>query len=235
MAFSKELLPVGSRFEAGVERPRAVSEYLIERMALAGADKICFVIGPHKSDILAYYGARAGRAHAFYVVQPESAGLCDAIFCALPFVDEDEEVVIGLPDTVWFPQDGLLHLPSGVLSLLLFPVARPELFDAVLTDERGNVLEVQVKDPEARSHWVWGAVRMPGRLLHELRALWQARDCSDPYLGTLINVYLAQGGRVSGVRAGQDYVDVGTLNGYREAIQLLARRQSAPALVESQP
>ena len=35
LAFSKELLPVGSRSEDGVERPRAVSEYLIERM-LAG-------------------------------------------------------------------------------------------------------------------------------------------------------------------------------------------------------
>ena len=58
LAFSKELLPVGSRLDAsGVERPRAVSEYLIERMVRAGADKICFVISPFKSDILQYYGA----------------------------------------------------------------------------------------------------------------------------------------------------------------------------------
>ena len=46
LAFSKELLPVGSRFEGGTERPRAVSEYLIERMLQGGADKICFVISP---------------------------------------------------------------------------------------------------------------------------------------------------------------------------------------------
>ena len=30
LAFSKELLPVGSRTENGNERPRAVSEYLVE-------------------------------------------------------------------------------------------------------------------------------------------------------------------------------------------------------------
>ena len=30
LAFSKELLPVGSRKEAGIERPCAVSEYLVE-------------------------------------------------------------------------------------------------------------------------------------------------------------------------------------------------------------
>lgn len=37
LAFSKELLPVGSRIEDGVERPKAVSEYLVERLMLGGA------------------------------------------------------------------------------------------------------------------------------------------------------------------------------------------------------
>src|SRR5438874_13062111 len=69
LAFSKELLPVGSRIEAGAERPCAVSEYLVERMILGGADKICFVISPGKSDILAYYGAGPSRAPAVHVVQ----------------------------------------------------------------------------------------------------------------------------------------------------------------------
>ena len=58
LAFSKELLPVGSWQDGTSERPRAVSEYLVERMILAGADRICFVIAPGKSDILEYYGAR---------------------------------------------------------------------------------------------------------------------------------------------------------------------------------
>ena len=60
LAFSKELLPVGSRFEGGTERPRAVSEYLIERMLQGGADKICFVISRWKFDILQYYGGEIG-------------------------------------------------------------------------------------------------------------------------------------------------------------------------------
>ena len=86
LAFSKELLPVGSRFDGATERPRAVSEYLIERMLKAGADKICFVISPWKSDILQYYGGMIGPAAIAYVVQPEPAGLCDAIFRALPLI-----------------------------------------------------------------------------------------------------------------------------------------------------
>ena len=60
LAFSKELLPVGSRSTAS-DRPRAVSEYLLERMLRAGADKVCFVISPWKSDILRYYGGNRGR------------------------------------------------------------------------------------------------------------------------------------------------------------------------------
>ncbi|MFN7134397.1 MAG: hypothetical protein ACK4N5_20120 [Myxococcales bacterium] len=44
LAFSKELLPVGGRRDGDTERPKAVSEYLIERMIAAGADKICIVI-----------------------------------------------------------------------------------------------------------------------------------------------------------------------------------------------
>src|SRR5918994_2355723 len=75
LAFSKELLPVGSRLDAGTERPCAVSEYLVERMIHGGADKICFVISPGKSDIMEYYGGAYGAATIAYVGQPEATGL----------------------------------------------------------------------------------------------------------------------------------------------------------------
>src|SRR4051812_7316436 len=139
LAFSKELLPVGSWQDGERERPRAVSEYLVERLILGGVDKICFVIAPGKSDILEYYGGSALTATAFYSVQPQPAGLCDAVFRALPLVGADEDVLVGLPDTVWFPASALAALPDRLFSFLLFPVERPELFDAVLLDEAGAV------------------------------------------------------------------------------------------------
>lgn len=230
LAFSKELLPVGIREEGGIERPRAVSEYLVERMAAAGATKICFVISPAKSDILRYYGARVGEADIAYVVQPQSAGLCDAIFRAVPLVHPDERVVVGLPDTIWFPLDGLTHLPPDKLAFLLFPVEQPQLFDAVVLDPLEQVLEIQVKSREPRSNWIWGAFGMPGRIFHALHALWLAREKQDEYVGTLINAYIADGGEAVGCKAGEGYVDVGTVNGYREALRLLgAVRPAVPA------
>jgi glucose-1-phosphate thymidylyltransferase len=204
-----------------VERPRAVSEYLVERLIAAGATRLCFVIAPGKSDILEYYGGAVHGVPVCYAVQSKPAGLCDAIFQAVPFVAADEPVVVGLPDTIWFPADALRLLPDDALSFLLFPVQRPELFDAVITDQAGRVLEVQVKSAQAGSSWVWGAFKMSGATLRALYALWERRDRRDVYFGTLVNEHLATGGHAVAVRGGHSYVDVGTLHGYREALRLL--------------
>jgi glucose-1-phosphate thymidylyltransferase len=223
------------RLDGGQERPRAVSEYLVERMALAGCTKLCFVISPGKSDILRYYGDRVEGMDVAYVVQPRAAGLCDALFRAAHLVGPDEPVAIGLPDTVWFPSDALARLPADRLAFLLFPVERPQVFDAVATDADGRVEEIQVKSPTPRSHWVWGAIRAPGPVYHGLARLWRARDCEDEYLGTLVNAWIAQGGEAAGVKAGAAYVDVGTLHGYREALRLLSEPGGARAeLMESE-
>lgn len=227
LAFSKELLPLGSRVDDGVERPCAVSEYLLERMIVGGAEKICFVISPEKADILGYFGHSYGAATIFYAVQPQPSGLCDAVFRAHPLVSGDEPVVVGLPDTIWFPVSALATLPDDVISFLLFPVERPELFDAVVVDARNRVTEIQVKRADASSQWVWGAFKIPGRLFPVLRRLWIARRCTDEYIGTLMNAYLADGGAALGIKSGSTYVDVGTLEGYRAAMALLAERSRA--------
>lgn len=224
LAFSKELLPVGSRTEHGRERPRAVSEYLVERMIRGGATRICFVVSPGKSDIIEYFGGEIGETTLCYTVQRTPSGLCDAIFRALPFIDANEAVLIGLPDTVWFPEDGFCALRDDRLSFLVFPVERPEFFDAVVADEHGRVSRIEVKQAYPSSHWVWGAFKMPGVILHQLYALWVKRERADEYIGTLINTYLAEGGEAYSVTAGEVYVDVGTLNGYREAMRVLGQQ-----------
>jgi glucose-1-phosphate thymidylyltransferase len=182
LAFSKELLPVGTRHDGNIERPRAVSEYLLERMLAGGVDRICFVISPGKTDIVSYFGGKIGDAPICYVVQQNPSGLCDALFSAVPFIAPDDEVYIGLPDTVWFPVEGYKFLPDGELSFLLFPVDRPELFDAVVTDHDGQVEEIQVKQANAASEWVWGAFKLSGPQFIALHRLWLERGRSDERL-----------------------------------------------------
>jgi dTDP-glucose pyrophosphorylase len=169
-----------------------------------------------------------------YTVQPRPGGLCDAIFRAVPFIAEQESVLVGLPDTIWFPTDALRALPDAPFSFLLFPVDHPELFDAVLAEPDGRVREIRVKQADPGTGWVWGAFRLSGATLHSLHRLWLERDRRDEYIGTLVNAYLARGGSALAVRAGTSYMDVGTLHGYRQAMELLSvRAHPTPGATEA--
>ena len=223
---SKELLPVGSRLVDGVERPKAVAEYPVERMIAAGADQICMVISAEKTDLIRYFAERQYAAEIFYVLQQQPQGLCDALFRAHPFAIHHQRILIGLPDTIWFPENGYrpalsLLEASADLGLLLFPVANPSVFDAVLSDEHGYVQEIEVKRLSARSHWVWGAVTSSGEAFHNLKLLWDSRHRQDQYLGHLLNAYIAAGNTVRSICAGEIYMDVGTLEGYHQALNFL--------------
>lgn len=218
---SKELLPVGSRRDAGgVERPRAAGEYLLERMERAGADRGVIVIAPGKTDLIGYFGAGGETLPVGYVVQPEPLGLCDALFRAAPFVGRHEPVLIGLPDTIWFPEDALARAPYDSVHLITFPVAAPEHFDAVIWAAQPpdpRVARIEVKMPGPADRRVWGALAMPGEDFVNLFALWRARGRRDQYLGHLLNAWMAQGGQVTASRTGTEYMDIGTLAGYRNA------------------
>src|SRR5438067_10963102 len=96
LAFSKELLPVGGRMDGAVERPRAISEYLVDRMMTGGANKLCLVIAPGKSDILEYYGGvNLDSVTITFVVQPHTSGVCEAFFQAASLLSADEAWSIG--------------------------------------------------------------------------------------------------------------------------------------------
>jgi glucose-1-phosphate thymidylyltransferase len=230
---SKELLPVGSRLVKGVERPKAVSEYVVERMIAAGAGQICFVISAEKTDIVRYYAERNYAAEIFYVVQQQPLGLCDALFRAEPFARAHDQVLIGLPDTIWFPENAYLPAlapDTADCNLVLFPVDDPSAFDAVACDDLGFVQEIQVKRSDAVSRWIWGAVTATGEAFHRLKLLWESRHRADKYLGELLNAFIAAGNPVRGKFSGERYMDVGTLEGYRNAQDYL-RAQTRPRRV----
>jgi dTDP-glucose pyrophosphorylase len=221
---SKELLPVGSRLAGGVERPKAVSEYLVERMIAAGATQICMVISAEKTDIVKYYAERNFAAEIFYVVQQKPQGLCDALFRAALFARPHDRVLIGLPDTIWFPESAYLpalNFEGTDVNLVLFPVREPSRFDAVVCDELGYVQQVQVKKPQPESQWIWGAVTTTGECFYRLKLLWESRHREDEYLGDLLNAFLVAGHVIRGRCCGEIYIDVGTLEGYRAAQDFL--------------
>jgi glucose-1-phosphate thymidylyltransferase len=238
---SKELLPVGSRTVDGMERPKAVCEYLVERMIAAGVEQICVVIAPDKTDVIKYFSEREYSAQIFYVVQEEPLGLCDAVFRAEPFACVHDRVLVGLPDTVWFPENGYraalesLVKNKADVDLLLFPVLNPQVFDSVLCDDNGYVQRIDVKDEYSENHWVWGAFATTGEALHAMKHLWEARHKEDVYLGHLLNAFAAAGNVVRGTYAGEVYLDVGTMEGYQHAQEFIRARAKGTESVAQNP
>ena len=228
---SKELLPVGMRLIDGVERPKAVAEYVVERMIAAGATQICMVISADKSDVLRYFAERDYSADIFYAIQQRPQGLCDALFRAEPFARHHEQVLIGLPDTIWFPENAYrlaLEQPTTGVELLLFPTENPALFDAVACDQMNYVTRIEVKRVDWHSSWIWGAVATTGHAFHALRLLWEARRRADEYLGNLLNAYVDAGNPVRGHHIGELYMDVGTIAGYLSAQDFLRKQATRP-------
>ncbi len=222
---SKELLPVGARVIEGVERPKAVMEYLVERMIAAGADQICMVISGEKTDIVRYFAERNYAAEIFYAIQNQPHGLCDALFRAEPFARSHREVLIGLPDTIWFPENAYrvsldLH-PGTDVNLVCFPVTDASAFDSVVSDDNGYVRRVDVKVRDYESLWIWGAVITTGAAFRDLKRLWESRHREDEFLGHLLNAYIEAGNSVRASHAGEVYMDVGTLPGYHAAQDFL--------------
>src|SRR5947199_18880 len=81
-------------------------------------------------------------------------------------------------------------------------VERPVLFGPKLMVGK-TLRDIEVKGPSARTHGVRGAFKLPGRVFHELRALWGQPERHDEYIGTLVNAYLRRGGKALGIRAGE--------------------------------
>jgi dTDP-glucose pyrophosphorylase len=209
IAFSKELLPAGTGRDGEEARPRPVSDHLVDRLIAAGATRICFVVAAGSLEVVAHYGAEAGRRPAAYVIQPRPRGLCDAVFRALPLIGPEEQVLVVRPDAVWFPEHALRLLGDGGLSFLCFPVAEPERYEAVLSGDDGEVREIRVEEPDPGSRWIWGALKLDGATLRALCDLHHERGREDTRLGTLINAWIARGGSARAVRAGEVYVDAG--------------------------
>jgi hypothetical protein len=67
--------------------------------------------------------------------------------------------------------------------------------------------------------------------LRDLHDLWRSREPRDEYMGTLVNAWLNRGGTAYARCAGDRYVDVGTVRGYREAMVLLSSSPSGKVRV----
>ncbi|MDO4904596.1 MAG: sugar phosphate nucleotidyltransferase [Lautropia sp.] len=163
LPFSKELVPVGyQRASEGADRkPKPVSQYLVDRMRLAGAQRIFFVLRPGKWDIADYYGdgSRLGIDCAYlHVGAPWGPPF--SLAQAVPFIG-DADVVFGFPDILIEPVDSFTPLlarkkeTGADVVLGLFDATAREPGDVITVDGNGRVhgLETKEERPNRPDHY----------------------------------------------------------------------------------
>jgi NDP-sugar pyrophosphorylase family protein len=189
---SKEVLPVGGR---------PVLEYIVERMRLVGAAEIRVVTRPEKGDVIEH-----ARRLGAVVIAGRPASVAESIRLALEGLAGDDVVLLGFPDTVWDPVDGLVALVRALADgtevvLGCFRSDALERSDVVVADAHGAVRAVQVKPAEPASDVIWGCAVARARALDGLR------EHDEP--GALFDE-LARSGAVRAVVLDGEFVDVGT-------------------------
>ncbi|MEO6271428.1 MAG: sugar phosphate nucleotidyltransferase [Lautropia sp.] len=236
---SKELLPIGFQGASdGADRkPKPVSQYLLDRMKLAGARKVFFIARPGKWDIADYYGdgSRLGLQLAYLHVG-EPWGPPFTLNQAAPFIGE-ATVVFGFPDILIDPPDSFTPLIDRMrqtgadVVLGLFHCRADEPGDVVETDGSGRVTSLQTKEerPLRPDHYVcwmfavWGGrfTRFMVEHCRQLAVQARVRVAADPSakapewpVGAVISAALANGLHVDSVlfESGR-FLDVGTPDG----------------------
>jgi glucose-1-phosphate thymidylyltransferase len=233
---SKELIPVGEVEGPAGARPKAISEYLIEAMVGAGAQRICMVIAPDKHDLVRFYGSGAAhRVPIGYICQESPTGMADAIDQAYPWL-RDTTVLMGMPDTIVNPPDTLSRLRAFAereradIALAIARTDEPGRLGPVLFEPDGVVIEIFDK-PEVAPHdlvWTvacWSPAFTEYLHLHSSR---RSSTADEAPLGLIFQAALQDGLRVRALPfAGGLYVDAGTMEGLRAARRLA----DAPTLV----
>ncbi len=210
IGFSKELAPVGGR---------AVIEYFIERLLLAGIDKIFINTADDKSDLIRYLATKSQYRNNLIFLVRERKGLLDGIAQPTQFLRQDDELYFGLPDTIWFPKNGFQQIKAkaGKLVLGLFKTSTPERFDSVVTDKKGKIQSIEVKVASPKSTWTWGIGKVQ---VSEIPTLLSYRKI---LFGESMYEYAKKHKAFAVQLKGSRYLDIGQLEEYRKAEKFLTK------------
>jgi glucose-1-phosphate thymidylyltransferase len=228
----KELFPVGYQdidINGQVEkRPKVVSQYLLENLVSAGADRIFIILGDGKSDIMRYYGdGQRFGTNITYLYQENLNGMPSAIDLARYWL-KDDTVLFGMPDTIIEPRNAFETLldyhkdQDAVLTLGLFPTDNPGKFGMVDIDSEGNVIFTVDKPKETNLTDMWGCACWSPEftLLIEDFLSKNKYDGKEIVLGDVFDYALKLKLKVKGLVFDEGkYIDIGTTNELNQALK----------------
>jgi len=239
---SKELYPIGFRSIGSDQsiHPKVVCHYLLEKMKLAGVNRVFIVLRSGKWDIPAYFGdGKSLELNLAYLMMGLPFGPPYTLDQAYLFVEKNI-VAFGFPDILFQPDDVFVQLldrqgsTEADVVLGLFSAHDPAQMDMVDICDNGQIREMFLKPLKTDLRYAWVcAVWTPmfTQFMHEyLDSMFktpQSHDVStnrpiqtELSVGAVIQVAIQQGLRVDGVpfTAGT-YLDIGTPEGLQKACQ----------------
>lgn len=228
---SKEILPLGTARDpvTGIERPRAVIEYLLDSFGRAGIASGFLVTRPGKTDIADHLASLPNPEVSLEILELEESPSVPHTLDRAYAEIRGKRVALGFPDILLRPGDAYRHvadLQAGTdadLALGLFPTGQPWKADMVRLDDSGRVKGLVIKQPsgapgdELRYTWsvaVWGPAftELLHRFVGELGPTGKLPELDrEAYVGDVVTLALEQGLRVEATAFPDgDSLDIGT-------------------------
>jgi glucose-1-phosphate thymidylyltransferase len=234
LPFSKELFPLGFIKSQDKYYVRPVSHYLLETFKKAEIKDIFWITSEDKSDIQKYYKSGTSYQMNFcYLNQDEPKGMVDAITCIDPWLrtEEDYLIALGMPDTLFYPEDMFIQMKDLLLS--------PTHFDVVLgifhTEQWGKLGMVEFKEENGlhivskitdkpkikpQTDFAWGTAIWRSSFQNILQKVLPRGKADKEYtLSEAFNYAIDHGLKVGAIK-GSKYMDIGTIEDLQKTITL---------------
>jgi glucose-1-phosphate thymidylyltransferase len=233
---SKELYPIGFRLiEDGKGlRPKVACHYLLEKMSLAGINKVYIILRQGKWDIPTYLGdGSMFNINYAYLMMGLPFGTPFTLDQAYPFV-QNALLAFGFPDIIFEPNDAFVRLldrqrvTNADIILGLFPTDQPQKVDMVDIDEEGKVGQILIKPNKTELRYTWCiAIWTPvfTKFLHEYVNAYKSLEDGRPELslGNVIQASILNGLQVEAVKVSTSpYLDIGTPEDLAKAVRRFA-------------
>lgn len=219
LGFSKELAIVGDK---------AVIEYLIERMVIAGITKIFVTVDPDKLDIPRYLSTKSPYKNNLVFIVKGRQSLADDVFAPIKFLKKKDVLYFGLPDTIWYPKNGFVELKAhkGDVVLGLFQSDHPENFGAVQTDKNNKIIAIEDKVEKPQTNWIWGIGKVTVESAREMLKLLPKSDKPEErLLSVAINLYKDKHPCFATKIEGSSYFDIGRKEDYQHAGNFILKHE----------